>query len=69
MTWAALDPPRRQLVEQALTEQQLRIFKYRLDRHSYRTIAEAMHLHESTVRYHCRRIADILETELAKEAA
>lgn len=65
MSWNDLPAERRALAERVLTKRQLRILKHRLAGHSYRTIALALHLDESTVRYHLRRIADLLDHEHA----
>lgn len=69
MSWATLDPARQQLAQELLTNQQVRILKHRLDGHSYRTIGLALHIHESTVRYHWKRTLDILEHALEKDPA
>lgn len=69
MSWNTLPPKRRRHAETVLSDQQLRILKHRLDGHSARTIATALTLDESTVRYHLRRIADLLDEQPRKDAA
>ena len=69
MSWAALDPERRELAEELLTPKQLEVFRYWLDGHSNATIARALDLDESAVRRRLARALRRIGPHLNRDAA
>lgn len=60
MSWNTLPPDRKALATERLTPRQLRILQDRLNGHSWRTIATALHIHEATARGHYKAALDRL---------
>jgi DNA-binding NarL/FixJ family response regulator len=69
MSWQQLPTERKDLARRILTDRQLDVFRHRLNGHSWRTIADAMHINEATVRGHHRAAVIALRDEARKDAA
>ncbi len=69
MSYHDLTDDQRQFLYTNLTEQQHAVVRARIDGHSFRTIAKAMRLDESTIRGHMERAEKRLEDAAQKEPA
>ena len=69
MSWLSLDPAKRALYAKLLTEPQLNILRHRINGHSWRRIAMAVNLDESTCRGHYRRALERIRKHMTTEAA
>ena len=69
MSWLALQPESRELYAQILTPAQLDILRHRINGHSWRRIAMAVNLDESTCRGHYRRALERIRKHMEAAAA
>ena len=68
MSWLSLRPEARALYADILTEPQLDILRHRINGHSWRRIAMAVNLDESTCRGHHRRALERIRKHLQEAA-
>lgn len=69
MSWQHIPPERRELYAQLLTDIQLEVLRHRTNRHSWRTIARALHRDEATCRGHYRRALERIDRHRKEQAA
>jgi len=67
--WLALPESKRELYSELLTPPQLDMVRHRTNGHSWRRIAMAVNLDESTCRGHYRRALERIRKHMTQEAA
>jgi len=68
VSWLALPQNRRDHYAEILTPIQLDVVRHRVNGHSYRTIAMALHRDEATIRGHYRRALERIRKHMEAAA-